>query len=231
MSTPNRIPTTAWDPAERVALVVRAKGEILLRAHRHRLRPEDLEDCLSQAALEMMARAKEGASFASTAHIARVLEQRFVSRVNDRRRAVEGRSAAQASFEHALGMGVFAGAEAKVPDPKAEVETLVMLRADLRMLGELASELTPDQRLVLHCQVAREMDCAEFCERFGWSREKYRKVAQRARARLRRLLDAPPPAPSAPSAQSAGQRPPRSIGTPGVPSSPGASDEEAGTHL
>ncbi len=32
------------------------------------------------------------------------------------------------------------------------------------------------------------MDCAQFCERFGWSKEKYRKVAQRARARLRELL-------------------------------------------
>jgi hypothetical protein len=32
------------------------------------------------------------------------------------------------------------------------------------------------------------MECVEFCRRFGWSKEKYRKVAQRARARLRELL-------------------------------------------
>jgi hypothetical protein len=32
------------------------------------------------------------------------------------------------------------------------------------------------------------MDSAEFCERFGWSSEKFRKVAQRARARLRALI-------------------------------------------
>ena len=33
------------------------------------------------------------------------------------------------------------------------------------------------------------IDCVEFCHRFGWSKEKYRKVAQRARARLRELLE------------------------------------------
>jgi anti-sigma factor RsiW len=33
------------------------------------------------------------------------------------------------------------------------------------------------------------MDCADFCARYGWSAEKYRKVAQRARARLRVLVD------------------------------------------
>jgi len=30
----------------------------------------------------------------------------------------------------------------------------------------------------------------EFCQRYGWSFEKYRKVAQRARARLRALMEA-----------------------------------------
>ena len=32
------------------------------------------------------------------------------------------------------------------------------------------------------------MGAAEFCARFGWSVEKYRKVAQRARAKLRVLV-------------------------------------------
>jgi hypothetical protein len=41
---------------------------------------------------------------------------------------------------------------------------------------------------VLACQVALDMDCQEFCARFGWSAEKFRKVAQRARARLRALV-------------------------------------------
>ena len=61
-------------------------------------------------------------------------------------------------------------------------------RDDVRRLRELADELTADQRLVLACQVALDMDCQEFCARFGWSAEKFRKVAQRARARLRALV-------------------------------------------
>ena len=47
------------DPAEEVALVARARRELLLRAHRHRLRREDLEDCYSQATLELLADATE----------------------------------------------------------------------------------------------------------------------------------------------------------------------------
>ena len=34
------------------------------------------------------------------------------------------------------------------------------------------------------------MSRGEFCRRYNWSTEKYRKVAQRARARLRRLMAA-----------------------------------------
>jgi hypothetical protein len=48
-----------------VALVARARRDLLLRAHRRRLRREDLEDCYSQAALELVARALKGAKFSS----------------------------------------------------------------------------------------------------------------------------------------------------------------------
>jgi hypothetical protein len=47
-----------------VALVARAKRELLLGVHRHRLRREDLEDCFSQATFELIASARRGA-FAS----------------------------------------------------------------------------------------------------------------------------------------------------------------------
>jgi hypothetical protein len=40
---------------------------------------------------------------------------------------------------------------------------------------------------VLAAQLAG-MRRADFCSRFQWSEEKYRKVAQRARARLRQLM-------------------------------------------
>lgn len=187
MSTRIATRKSGEDPANLVALVVQARRETLLRVHRRRLRREDLEDCLSQAALELVVRAREGAPFQGSAHVARVLEQRFLSRIRDRRRALAGRSGAQAAFEHALREGFSSGREMQVADPRAEVEQIVEMRLELAQLGVLASRLTADQQLVLFCQVALQMDCETFCDCHGWSREKYRKVAQRARARLRLL--------------------------------------------
>jgi hypothetical protein len=43
--------------------------------------------------------------------------------------------------------------------------------------------------LVLASQVYVDMGASEFCTRHGWSVEKYRKVAQRARGKLRVLID------------------------------------------
>ncbi len=177
------------DPAELVALVVGARREILLRVHRRRLRREDLEDSLSQASLELVVQARRGAVFSDAAHVARMLEQRFLSRVQDRRRAIEGRSPAHAAFELALADGLFEDSEDEVADPRAEVEALVERRIELQRIGSLMGSLTADQRLVLESQLYTQIDVEELCERLGWSYEKYRKVAQRARARLRRLLD------------------------------------------
>ena len=91
------------DPAEAVARVSAAKRDVLLRVHRHRLGFEDLEDCFSQATLELITRARTRArAFVSEAHIANALEQRFLSRISDRRRAVSGRSPIQAATHAAL---------------------------------------------------------------------------------------------------------------------------------
>jgi DNA-directed RNA polymerase specialized sigma24 family protein len=176
------------DPAEQVALVARAKRETLLRLHRHRLRREDLEDCFSQATLELVAHAKVKGGFADLAHLTHVFEQRFLSRIRDRRRALAGRSPMQAALELALARGEDEREDFDVVDVRVGVEELVMLRMDLRRLPALARKLTPDQRLVLAAQIS-QMSRADFCRRYGWSREKYQKVAQRARARLRRLCD------------------------------------------
>jgi len=54
-------------------------------------------------------------------------------------------------------------------------------------MQSLARELSDDQRLVLAAQVG-QIGRIEFCRHYGWSTEKYRKVAQRARARLRGLM-------------------------------------------
>lgn len=181
--------TARDDPAEAVARVLVARRDVLLRAHRHRLGREDLEDCLSQATLELVARARaHPRAFVSAAHVANALEQKFLSRIHDRRRAVLGRSPIEAALHDSLRHGGATDGElGRMADPKAEVARHLETRLDVRRIHELADELTSDQRLVLACQVALNMDCAEFCARFGWSAEKFRKVAQRGRARLRAL--------------------------------------------
>ena len=81
------------------------------------------------------------------------------------------------------------GQEVELADEQADPAKLVLLREEIRCLERLAHELTADQRLVLACQVGLGMGRAEFCGLFGWTHEKYRKVGQRARARLRRLTE------------------------------------------
>jgi DNA-directed RNA polymerase specialized sigma24 family protein len=175
------------DLVEQVALVASAKRRLLLRVHWRRLRLEDLEDCYSQATLELIAHVKAGGSFAGRAHIGNALELRFLSRVRDRRRALGGRSPIQAALEHAYTLGELHG-DVEIVDRRVATETLVIVREELRRIGKLVALLSDEQRLVLASQLSGET-CAELCDRCGFSREKYRKVAQRARARLRVLMD------------------------------------------
>lgn len=169
-----------------------ARRDLLLGVHRHRLRREDLEDCYSQAGLELIAHARSGGAFASRAHIANALELRFLSRIRDRRRAMGGRSPLQAALEQAVPL---AGSDAgdgtdvgvHVIDARARVEAQVAARDELRAIGRALHCLSLDQRLVIASQLAGE-SCESCCARHGWSREKYRKLAQRARARLRSAI-------------------------------------------
>ena len=182
----------APDPAERVAAVVRDKRDRLLAVHRFRLSPEELEDCFAQATLELVVRARR-TPFESDLHAANALEQKFRSRVTDRIRAVHGRrSPVMMAMRNAAALDdPDAENDSQVPaDLTVRLEAQALARHDLRALRELACELTDDQRLVLACQVVAGMECAEFCERYGWSAEKFRKVAQRARDKLRSLLKA-----------------------------------------
>ncbi len=181
-----------FDQAEEVALVAHAARGMLLSAHRHLLRFEDLEDCYSQATVELVVQARRGELRCSSAvHLRNTLALRFVSRIRDRRRALGGRSPVQATLDGASSLGGAGEPEIEVADVRADVERRAILRLQLRSLERAAHALSPDQRLVLACQIGLQMSADEFCRRFGWSREKHRKVAQRARARLRRLLDEP----------------------------------------
>lgn len=179
----------ARDPAEAVALVAAARRTLLLRVHRRRLLREDLEDAYSQATLELVTRARR-APFQSHAHIANALEQKFVSRIDDRRRAISGRSAIETALAGAVPVDEPGGAAGEIEDRGAEVLQRVAGRLELGRIRELIGDLSGDQKLVLASQVTWDMECAEFCSRYGWSPEKYRKVAQRARARLRVLINA-----------------------------------------
>jgi DNA-directed RNA polymerase specialized sigma24 family protein len=180
------------DSAEEVALVARAAREPLLAIHRHRLRWEDLEDCYGQATLELIATARQGGlRFSSRAHLRNIFEQRFVSRIQDRRRALSGRSPAQKALDGAISLGGVGEREVEIADARADVERRVLLRWELRSLELAAGALSADQRLVLACQIGLQMGREEFCRRFGWSRDKHHKVSQRARVRLRALLDEP----------------------------------------
>lgn len=183
-----------------MALVAAAKREVVLRANRHRARWEDLEDCYSQATLELVASARQGTRFADRTHLGNTLELRFGSRIRDLRRALGGRSPIQMALAGAVSLGGPGEQEMAIADRRAEVERLVLLREELRHIERFADRLTADQALVLACQVALQMGCAEFCRRHRWSPEKYRKVAQRGRRKLLRLMEAdhadvPPPAP------------------------------------
>jgi DNA-directed RNA polymerase specialized sigma24 family protein len=173
---------------ETVALVARSRRTRLLAVHRHRLPREDLEDCYSQATLELLKRADSGEAFSGHAHIANALEQRLLSRIYDRRRAIGGRSPIEAAIATALPLAACESSGVEIADARADVERLAFLRHDLLRISQVSCELSGDQRLVLANQLSSDMKRGEFCRAHGWSAEKYRKVAQRARARLARLL-------------------------------------------
>jgi DNA-directed RNA polymerase specialized sigma24 family protein len=160
----------------------------MLAIHRHRLPRADLEDCYSQATLELLVHVKRGGTFSNRAHMTNALEQRVLSRIQDRRRALHGRSPIEAALATALPLGHGETGGIEILDVRADVERLALSRHDLRRVSRLVHQLPRDQRLVLVHQLWGEVDRREFCAIHGWSAEKYRKVAQRARARLRAQL-------------------------------------------
>ena len=127
--------------------------------HRFRLRKEDLEDCYSQATLELIAQVHRGARFVNRTHLARVLEKRFRFPHHDRRRAVTGRSSTQTALEHAAPLlATPEEGQLDIADWRPSVEQQVIARQELRAIREAVSSLSPDQRLVLGNQLEPVMD-------------------------------------------------------------------------
>lgn len=179
---------SATSQEEAIARVAQAKREVLLRAYWRSLRREDLEDCHAQATLELLAQSRRGHAFLGDAHIANTLELRMVSRIRDLRRALAGRSPIRSALASALPIWHGQPGAPTLVDRRADLEPLVMMRSELRRVVAAASELSADQKLVLVHQIAGG-GCAAFCRSHGWSAEKYRKVAQRGRSRLRELVE------------------------------------------
>ena len=153
----------------------------VLSDHHGELPYEDLEDAFAEAVLELVRRAKRDPAFGEPAHIRNALRQKFASRVLDRRRQRAGRSPIERAYALATPIDA-ALSVSSTSDPAAAVVTGEQLRLICASLGEL----TDDQRAVLQSQLNDEPPTVA-CARLGWSPEKYRKVAQRARQRLKRL--------------------------------------------
>ena len=136
------------DPAEAVARITADRRARLLRVHRRRLRWEDLEDCYSQATLELLARSRR-APFASYEHVVNAIEQKFLSRIEDRRRAIGGRSAIETAIARAVPVEAPEHGAGELEDHSAAVEKQVIARTEVRRLREVIAELSRDQQLVL----------------------------------------------------------------------------------
>lgn len=169
-----------------IAEVSRARWRTLLRVYHGHLRHEDLEDCLAQATLELVVQARRGTiTTADAPLLAGALEHKFKSRIIDRRRAISGRSPAATAEHHATQIDAITDLLPARHDTQAHVIT----RDELHLLISVFPRLTRDQRLVIRHQIDPHAGRpADFCDAHGWTLEKYRKVGQRARARLTTLV-------------------------------------------
>lgn len=174
------------DSMDTIGEVAAANWRRLLRIHRYRLRPADLEDCLGQTIVELLTAAARGEQFADTDAVLAAIARRFDSRIIDRQRALAGRSPITASTARATPLDNLDGRLAAIGsnDPVAQA----IARERLAELAAAIATLTDDQRLVIVHQLDGTEPPSVFCARHSWSIAKYRKTAQRARARLRALL-------------------------------------------
>ena len=178
--------TTAQTAEHRLARAVAEERTRLLRRHRHRLPSEELDDCLSQAAAELVTRARREEP-ESGWHPALALEQRFIARISDRRRALAGRSPRERLFRSALADNEGLDETTWIAEPGASVDEQILHRDELRRLLELIPDLADDQRLVLTFRLFGGDDAEAWRIRHGWSVAKFEKTATRARAALAAL--------------------------------------------
>jgi DNA-directed RNA polymerase specialized sigma24 family protein len=169
----------AGEVIAREALALRA---ILIRVHADQGSREDLEDLFSQAILELLKRARRDSALNTPGHVRNALRQKFASRIVDHRRALAGRSAAAHIGTRTCPLELVAEQLVGSQD----TARYVLAREEIRAVTHAMGGLTRDQRLVISSRLNGESP-SQCCERTGWTIAKYRKLSQRARARLRTL--------------------------------------------
>ncbi len=178
------------DGSEVLASVLARKGALLLRAHRRRLGREDLE---TVSAMRCSSSSAAPASARSRARRTRPTRSSSVScRASPTASARSVGSLRERMLRGATRVDDDAADEAReaVADARADIVAQVLGRDELRRIEELFAQLSRDQRLLLAHELHGRLEAADFCRRMGWSEDKYRKVGQRARARLRALKEA-----------------------------------------
>lgn len=182
--------TRTTTPDEHLVRVLARRRAVLLGSYWFALGREDLEDALAQATLEVLLAARRR-WLLDERHLANVLEQKFRCRIIDRRRALQGRSPMERALATSVRLrpgGAWPAAVVDLVDERSDVEARVVAIDELWRIARAARRcLSPDQRAVIAHQAGGGR-AGEFTDRHVWSAEKYRKVGQRGRARLRRAL-------------------------------------------
>ena len=147
----------------------------------------------SQAVLELLARgARRAAVRQPRAPRQRARAALPLARARPPPRAARPQPAAGRAWRRAV-VGGPGERELELADPRAEVHPLVAHRLELRQVARARAPADP--RPAARARLPgrpRGWTAPSSASRYGWSHEKYRKVAQRARARLRRLAAAEP---------------------------------------
>jgi DNA-directed RNA polymerase specialized sigma24 family protein len=174
------------DPSQQLARVVSEQRARLLRVHRGALRADDLEDCYAQATLELVYRLRHGPPFHSAQHIQHALTQKLRSRINDRQRAIAGRS----PITHALERAATLHDLPTVLAAREDTPTQALARHELAQIRSASAQLRPRaQQLLAGAQIG--LSTGQLAQVLDLPTETARKALQRARAQTLALVRDP----------------------------------------
>jgi hypothetical protein len=172
---------------------IRAKRDILMRVHHWWLSRPDIEECMCQAELELFASVKRGHVLRSFQHACNSLEQKFVSRIADQRRAIGGRSATKRALNCAYSLSQHYDKDIEEggwepSDAKLDVFETVSNKLDLQAILDEIQICREDFQKVFHYELFGSGSRADYAASQGWGMETFRKIDQRGRQRLRAAI-------------------------------------------